>query len=75
MTAATNDEVIAGAAMLIADGVDAIFTPTDNIIMAAELAIYENGVETNYCGIHTDKKFARGYYRFKKQKEGFNYEI
>ena len=42
MTAATNDEVIAGTSVLIADGVDAIFTPTDNIIMAAELAIYED---------------------------------
>ncbi len=42
MTAATNDEVIAGAVALIADDVDAIFTPTDNIIMAAELAIYED---------------------------------
>lgn len=41
-TAATNDEVIAAASALIADGVDAIFTPTDNIIMAAELAIYED---------------------------------
>ena len=26
----------------IADGVDAVFTPTDNVIMAAELAIYED---------------------------------
>ncbi len=41
-TAATNDEVIAAASALIASGVDAIFTPTDNIIMAAELAIYED---------------------------------
>lgn len=41
-TAATNDEVIAAASALIAEGVDAIFTPTDNIIMAAELAIYED---------------------------------
>ena len=41
-TAATNDEVIAAASALIAAGVDAIFTPTDNIIMAAELAIYED---------------------------------
>lgn len=40
-TANTNDEVIAAASALIAEGVDAIFTPTDNIIMAAELAIYE----------------------------------
>ncbi len=41
-TANTNDEVIAAASALIADGVDAVFTPTDNIIMAAELAIYED---------------------------------
>ncbi len=38
----TNDEVIAAAAALIGEGVDAIFTPTDNVIMAAELAIYED---------------------------------
>ena len=41
-TAATNDEVIAAASALIASKVDAIFTPTDNVIMAAELAIYED---------------------------------
>lgn len=41
-TAATNDEVIAAASALIASQVDAIFTPTDNVIMAAELAIYED---------------------------------
>lgn len=41
-TANTNDEVIAAASTLIAQGVDAIFTPTDNIIMSAELAIYED---------------------------------
>ncbi len=41
-TANTNDEVIAAASSLIADQVDAIFTPTDNVIMAAELAIYED---------------------------------
>ncbi len=41
-TAATNDEVVAAASSLIAEGVDAIFTPTDNVIMAAELAIYED---------------------------------
>ena len=38
-TANTNDEVIAAASALIAAGVDAIFTPTDNVIMSAELAI------------------------------------
>ena len=41
-TANSNDEVVAAAAALIAAGVDAIFTPTDNKIMAAELAIYED---------------------------------
>ena len=41
-TANTNDEVIAAASSLIAQGVDAIFTPTDNVIMSAELAIYES---------------------------------
>ncbi len=41
-TATTNDEVIAASAALIAAGVDAVFTPTDNVIAAAELAIYED---------------------------------
>lgn len=41
-TANTNDEVITAASTLIAENVDAIFTPTDNVIMAAELAIYED---------------------------------
>lgn len=41
-TANTNDEVVAAASALIAAGVDAVFTPTDNVIMAAELAIYED---------------------------------
>ena len=41
-TANTNDEVISAASILVADGVDAVFTPTDNVIMAAELAIYED---------------------------------
>ena len=41
-TASTNDEVVAAASALIADGVDAVFTPTDNVIMAAELAIAED---------------------------------
>lgn len=45
MTGNTNDEVIAAASALIADGVDAIFTPTDNVVMAAELAIYEDLAE------------------------------
>ena len=40
-TANTNDEVVAAASALIA-GVDAVFTPTDNVIMAAEMAIAED---------------------------------
>lgn len=42
MTANTNDEVIAAASALVAAGVDAVFTPTDNVIMAAELAIADD---------------------------------
>ena len=33
------------AEALIADGVDAVFTPTDNTIMTAELSIYEKFIE------------------------------
>ena len=40
-TGTTNDEVMLAADALVADGVDAVFTPTDNTIMTAELAIYE----------------------------------
>lgn len=40
-TGTTNDEVMLAAQALAADGVDAVFTPTDNTIMTAELAIYE----------------------------------
>ena len=36
---------VAAASALIAAGVDAVFTPTDNVIMAAELAIYEDLAE------------------------------
>ncbi len=38
-TGNTNDEVIQAASALIAAGVDAVFTPTDNVVMAAELAV------------------------------------
>ena len=41
-TANTNDEVVAAAAALISAKVDAVFTPTDNVIMAAELAITDD---------------------------------
>ncbi|MEE1115093.1 MAG: ABC transporter substrate-binding protein [Eubacterium sp.] len=52
-TGTTNDEVSAAADALIAEGVDAIFTPTDNTIMTAELAIYEKIAEAgipHYAG-------------------------
>lgn len=37
----TTDDVILATQSLIADGVDAVFTPSDNTIMTAELSIYE----------------------------------
>ena len=52
-TANTNDEVVAAASSLIASGVDAVFTPTDNVIMAAELAIYQSFIDAkipHYAG-------------------------
>ena len=63
-TANTNDEVVAAASALIAAGVDAVFTPTDNVIMAAELAIYEDLAEDgipHYTG--ADSFVRNGAYR------------
>ncbi len=40
-TGTTVDEIILAAQAAAADGVDAIFTPTDNTVMTAELSIYE----------------------------------
>ena len=40
-TGTNNTEVTQAADALVAEGVDAIFTPSDNTIMTAELAIYE----------------------------------
>ena len=40
-TGTTVDEVTLAAQALVSDGVDAVFTPTDNTIMTAELSIYE----------------------------------
>lgn len=37
----TNAEISAAADVLVAEGVEAIFTPTDNTIMTAELSIFE----------------------------------
>ena len=40
-TGTTVGEVMQAAEALVADGVEAVFTPTDNTIMKAELSIYE----------------------------------
>lgn len=40
-TGTNSSEVMQAAQALVSDGVDAVFTPTDNTIMTAELAIYE----------------------------------
>ncbi len=52
-TGTKNDEVMLAADALCAEGVDAVFTPTDNTIMTAELAIYEKFIDAkvpHYCG-------------------------
>lgn len=41
----TTSEVMMAAEALVADGVDAVFTPTDNTIMTAELSIYETFIK------------------------------
>ena len=52
-TGNTNDEVMLAADALVAEGVEAVFTPTDNTIMTAELGIYEKFIDAgipHYCG-------------------------
>ena len=44
-TGTTVDEVMLAAEALVSAGVDAVFTPTDNTVMNAELAIYETLAE------------------------------
>ena len=44
-TGTTTAEVQAAADSLVAEGVDAVFTPQDNTIMTAELAIFEKFTE------------------------------
>ncbi|MGM9947557.1 ABC transporter substrate-binding protein [Floccifex sp.] len=44
-TATTTDEVKLAVDALISEDVDAIFTPTDNTIMTAELSIYETLID------------------------------
>ena len=40
-TGTNVDEILLAAQALVADGVDAVFTPQDNTVMTAELSIYE----------------------------------
>lgn len=40
-TGTNNEEVMLAAQALVSDGVDAVFTPSDNTIMTAQMAIYE----------------------------------
>ena len=52
-TGTTNDEISNAADALVAAGVNAVFTPTDNTVMTAELAIYEKFAEAgipHYAG-------------------------
>ena len=52
-TGSTTDEINLAAQSLIAEKVDAIFTPTDNTVMTAELSIYESLAKAgipHYCG-------------------------
>lgn len=44
-TGNTDDEIKQAAASLIGSDVDAVFTPTDNVVMAAELAIAQEFVD------------------------------
>lgn len=52
-TGNTADEVIQAAQALIGEEVGAVFTPTDNTVMTAELNIYEDFIDAgipHYCG-------------------------
>lgn len=52
-TGTNNGEISLAADALIAAGVEAVFTPTDNNVMTAELAIYEKFIDAgvpHYCG-------------------------
>lgn len=52
-TGTTNDEISLAADALVAGGAEAIFTPTDNTVMTAELAIYEKFLDAgipHYAG-------------------------
>lgn len=44
-TGSNASEVMMAADAIVSDGMDAVFTPTDNTIMSAEMAIYEKFAE------------------------------
>ena len=44
-TGTTSGEIQAAADALVAEGVDAVFTPQDNTVMTAELAIFEKFID------------------------------
>ena len=55
-TGTTADEVMLAAQAMVTDGVDAVFTPTDNTIMKSELAIYETFINAGipqYAGANS----------------------
>ena len=83
-TANSNDEVIAAASALIAEGVDAVFTPTDNVIQSAELAIYESFIQAGIPHYGGADSFARNgafagcgvnYTLLGKQTAGLAYDV
>ena len=52
-TGNTNDEIIQAVSALVAADVDAVFTPTDNVVMATELSIADTLAEAgipHYAG-------------------------
>lgn len=52
-TGSNADEIVSAADALVAEGVQAVFTPTDNTVQGVELAIYEKFAEagiTHYAG-------------------------
>ena len=52
-TGSTTDDISLAADSLVSDGVEAVFTPSDNTVMTAELAIYETFINAgipHYCG-------------------------
>ena len=46
-TGTSTDEIMSAADALVAEGVGAVFTPTDNTVQSAELAIYEKFLDAN----------------------------